>query len=417
MELERIISGIKAIPEGNLNTARRHWDTLAKPLGSLGVLEDDITRIAAMRGVDSATQTAPDGSELAALALDRRMLLVFCSDNGVVSQGVSQSDASVTTAVAAALGRGDSTVNYMARAARCEVRPIDIGMAEDTPTGVLNCKLQRGTADITQGPAMTRETCIRAIEAGARLAQEQARHAAETTYGTDVRHGAETRCGTDARLGAEIRCGIDTPHGTDTRYDAGIRQDTDIGQGTDILLLGEMGIGNTTTSAAVASALLGRSPEELAGRGAGLSLHGLERKIHVIETAIRVNGPDPSDPIDILSKVGGLDLAALCGACLGAASCHLPVLLDGVITNAAALCAVRLCPAVRDVLIASHVSQEPAARLLLEALGLEPLISAGLHLGEGSGAVLALPLLDQALAVYRSGHTFDALGIEAYTKL
>lgn len=363
MELEQLIAGITPIPEENLNMARQHWDTLAKPLGSLGVLEEDITRIAALKGMDLPVRTESAAPLFSAPALHHRTLLVFCSDNGVVNQGVSQSDASVTTAVASALGRGDSTVNYMAAAAGCTVLPIDVGMLEDTPVGVLERKRQRSTGDITGGPAMIREACVQAMETGARLAQEQAR------------------------------------------------------QGTDILLLGEMGIGNTTTSAAVASVLLGRHPDELAGRGAGLSSDGLQRKIHAIERAMQVNQPDPEDPIDVLTKVGGLDLAALCGACLGAAGCHMPVLLDGVITNAAALCAVRLCPAVRDVLIASHVSQEPAAGLLLAALELAPVISAGLHLGEGSGAVLALPLLDQALAVYCSGHTFDALGIEAYKAL
>lgn len=349
MELESIIADIAPISQERLNAARQHWNTLAKPLGSLGVLEEDISRIAALQGLTPA--------------LDQRSLLVFCADNGVVAQGVSQSDASVTTAVATALGQGSSTVNYMANTAHCQVLPIDIGMRDETPAGVKDCKILPGTADITHGPAMTREECLRAIEAGARLAEEQA------------------------------------------------------AQGTDILLLGEMGIGNTTTSAAVTSVLLGQDPAELAGRGAGLSEAGLQRKARAIEEAIRVNQPDPADPIDVLAKVGGLDLAALCGACLGAARVHLPVLLDGVITNAAALCAVRLCPAVRDVLIGSHVSQEPAARRLLEALELEPCITAGLHLGEGSGAVLALGLLDQALAVYTSGHTFDALGIEAYREL
>lgn len=348
MELEKIISGISGVPEKDRTAARKHWDTLAKPLGSLGVLENDITKIAALNG------TAPTG-------LSHRILLVFCSDNGVVEQGVSQSDASVTTAVAAALGRGDSTVNFMANAANCAVLPVDIGMLDATPPGVLQRKLQQGTGDITREPAMTREVCIRAMEIGAQLAEEQAE------------------------------------------------------KGADILLLGEMGIGNTTTSAAVTSVLLRRDPKEMTGRGAGLSKEGLQRKIRAIEQAIRVNQPNPEDPVDVLTKVGGLDLAALCGVCLGGAKCHVPVLLDGVITNAAALCAVRLCPDVKDVLIASHVSQEPAAGLLLEALGLESCISAGLHLGEGSGAVLALPLLDQALAVYNSGHTFDALGIEAYT--
>lgn len=377
MELERIIAGITAIPKDQLHIARQHWNTLAKPLGSLGVLEEDISRIAALQAIRMLTDSVncSTGHALSNIAehsedaeeqlsmprLDHRTLLVFCSDNGVVQQGVSQSDASVTTAVATALGRGDSTVNYMAQAAHCNVLPVDIGMQDKTPAGVLFCKVMAGTADITQGPAMTREACLRAILMGAQLVAEQ------------------------------------------------------VAQGADILLLGEMGIGNTTTATAVASVLLGHSAESLTGRGAGLSDDGLRRKVRAIDAAIHGNAPNPEDPVDVLAKVGGLDLAALCGACLGAARARVPVLLDGVITNAAALCAVRLCPAVRDVLIASHVSQEPAAERLLEALALEPCIAAGLHLGEGSGAVLALPLLDQALAVYRSGHTFDALGIEAYT--
>ena len=348
MELDEMLAGISKVPTQRLQAARQHWNTLAKPLGSLGVLEENISKIAALIGKQT-------------VSLERRTLLVLCSDNGVVAQGVSQSDATVTTAVAAALGRGDSTVNYMAKTANCTVLPVDIGMLEATPAGVLPRKLQPGTEDITVGPAMSRDVCLKAIETGIRLAEEQVQN------------------------------------------------------GTDILLLGEMGIGNTTTSAAVASVLLHRSPETLTGRGAGLSDEGLQRKIHAIEQAICANQPDPEDPIDVLSKVGGLDLAALCGVCLGGTKYHVPVLLDGVITNTAALCAVRICPAVQDALLDSHVSQEPAAKLLLEALNLRPCISAGLHLGEGSGAVLALPLLDQALAVYHSGHTFDALGIDAYT--
>lgn len=345
MELNEIIAGIPKIPAERYRAARQHWDTLAKPLGSLGVLEENVTKIAALSGKRQ---------------LSRRTLLVFCSDNGVVAQGVSQSDASVTTAVAAALGRGDSTVNFMAKTANCTVLPVDIGMLEPTPPGVQKEKRMPGTHDITLGPAMTRETCICAIETGFRLAEKQ------------------------------------------------------IKTGADILLLGEMGIGNTTTSAAVASILLHQSPEILTGRGAGLSNEGLQRKIRAIDRAIQKNQPNPEDPIDVLRKIGGLDLAALCGVCLCGAKNQVPVLLDGVITNTAALCAVRLCPAVQGALIASHVSREPAAKLLLDALELQPCISAGLHLGEGSGAVLALPLLDQALAVYNSGHTFDALGIDAY---
>ena len=349
MTLDSIIAGIRPGDHTARAAVLRRWDGLAKPLGSLGALEDDIVRIAALTGHEE-------------VSLDRRCLLVFCADNGVVSQGVSQSNHTVTTAVASALGRSDSTVNYMASAAGCSVLPVDVGMESETPPGVLSRKIRRGTADISKGPAMTRAECIQAILLGVEMAVRQAE------------------------------------------------------AGTDLLLLGEMGIGNTTTSAAVAGVLLDRLPGELAGRGAGLSDAGLERKLRSIEAAIHVNQPERSDPIDVLQKVGGLDLAALCGVCLGGAYCRVPVLLDGVITNVAALCAVRLCPDVKDALIASHVSAEPAAKLLLEELELAPVISAGLRLGEGSGAVLALPLLDQALAVYRSGHTFGALGIDAYTR-
>ena len=347
MELDRILFSIAHADERTYAAAREKWDALAKPLGSLGVLERDITRIAALK-LDTEFR------------LERRTLLVFCADNGVIARGVSQSGSGVTAAVAAALGRGNSTASYMAKKVRCGVRPVDVGMAEDTPEGVLDRKIRRGTADITKGAAMTREECVRAVLTGVELAKEEKE------------------------------------------------------AGTDILLLGEMGIGNTTTAAALTCAFLGAQPKEITGRGAGLSDGGLQKKIRAVEEALSVNRPDADDPADVLCKVGGLDLAALCGVCLGGALYRVPVLLDGVTTNAAALCAVRMCPGARDALIASHVSQEPAAALLLGALGLESAISAGLRLGEGTGALLALGMLDQALAVYQSGHTFDALGIEAY---
>lgn len=329
--------------------AGRRWDSLAKPLGSLGLLEDAIVQIAALTGS-------------ADVNLSRRTLLVFCADNGVVAQRVTQSDSSVTAAVARALAAGESTVCPMARVANCRVTPVDVGIL-DFPgaPGVLNRRVCNGTGDITQGPAMGREECIRAIEAGMGLVRAQ--------------------------------------------KEAGV----------SILAAGEMGIGNTTTSSAVASVLLGRSPVEMTGRGAGLSNAGLARKINAIERAISVNRPDPDDPVDVLSKVGGLDLAALCGVYLGGAKYRVPVLLDGFISTTAALCAVRLWPKCSDALIASHVSAEPAGALLLETLDKKPLITAQMRLGEGSGAVAALPLLDMALAVYSSGHTFGKMGMEPYT--
>ena len=331
--------------------AKACWDGLAKPLGSLGELETAICRIAALTGSVE-------------VSLDQRTLVVFCADNGVVAQGVSQSDAFVTEAVGRALGEDRSTVNHLASGLNCEVIPVDIGMlCESTPPGVLDRRVRVGTADLSIGPAMEREDCLRAIEAGFDLAEEAA------------------------------------------------------DQGADILLAGEMGIGNTTTSTAVLSVLLNRPPEALAGKGAGLSDTGLKRKTEVIRRGININRPDPEDPIDVLTKVGGLDLAALCGFYLGAAHRRRPVLLDGLITYASALCAVRLCPKTRDALLASHCSAEPASRVALDTLGLSPLISAGLRLGEGSGAVAALPLLDMALRVYRSGNRFASIGIEPYQPL
>jgi len=332
-----------------MEEARARWDSLAKPLGSLGLLEDAVVQIAALTGS-------------AEVDLSRRTLLVLCADNGVVAQGVTQSDSSVTAAVARALGAGESTVCFMAGTVRCQVVPVDMGML-DFPgaPGVLDRRVRNGTGDITQGPAMSREECVRAIEIGMELVREQKE------------------------------------------------------AGASILAAGEMGIGNTTTSSAAASVLLDRPAVEMVGRGAGLSDEGLSRKRAAVERAISVNRPDPADPVDVLSKVGGLDLAGLCGVYLGGAKYQVPVLLDGFISTVAALCAVRLWPKASDALIASHVSAEAAGGLVLEALGKKPLITAGMRLGEGSGAVAALPLLDMALAVYQSGHVFDKIGIEPYT--
>ena len=325
------------------------WDGLAKPLGSLGLLETTLAQIAAVTG-------SPD------ISLARRTLLVLCADNGVVAQGVTQTDSSVTGAVARALAAGESTVCHMARTARCQVIPVDMGILDFSPAaGVWDRRVRNGTDDITRGPAMTRAQCVRAVELGAHLVWE-------------------------------------------------CRQ-----AGASILATGEMGIGNTTTSSAVASVLLGVEAEAVTGRGAGLSDAGLTRKIAAIRQAVACSRPNPRDPVDVLHKVGGLDIAGLCGVFLGGALYRVPVLVDGFISGVAALCAVRLCPRAACAMLASHVSAEPAGRRVLDALGLRPLITAGMRLGEGRGAVAALPLLDMALAVYGSGQTFDHLGIAAYT--
>ena len=248
----------------------------------------------------------------------------------------------------------------MARTAHCDVLPVDMGMAGEPVPGVRNCRIAAGTMDFTAGPAMSRAEAVQAIGEGITLARELAE------------------------------------------------------DGYRLIATGEMGIGNTTTSSAVAAVLLGQPVELMTGRGAGLSDEGLARKVDAICRGILKNEPDPEDPLDVLSKLGGFDIAGLCGIFLGGALAGVPVLADGFISGVAALCAVRLCPAAAKAVFASHCSAEPAARMVLEALGKAPVITAGLHLGEGTGAVASIPLWDMALAVYGGCYSFAEGGIEPY---
>ena len=188
-------------------------------------------------------------------------------------------------------------------------------------------------------------------------------------------------------------------------------------QGYGLIATGEMGIGNTTTSSAVASVLLGAPVEEMTGRGAGLSSEGLRRKIDAIKTGIELHRPNPEDPVDVLAKVGGLDIAGMTGLFLGGALRHIPVLMDGFISCVAALIAVRLCPNADGYILASHLSKEPAARRLLDAMGKEAMIQAQMRMGEGTGAAAAFSLLDQAVTVYRTMSTFDDINLEQYEHL
>lgn len=347
-ELKTLLSGITPPDEAARAAAHAHWAGLAKPLGGLGALETLLEDAAALTGN-------------AALDVSRRAVLVLCSDNGVVAQGVSQTDQSVTRAVAENLAARRTSVCQMARTAHCDVVPVDMGMAGDPVPGVADCRIAAGTADFTQGPAMTRAQAVEAVGRGIRLVQEQK------------------------------------------------------AAGVQLLATGEMGIGNTTTSSAVAAVLLGQPVERMTGRGAGLSDEGLARKVDAICRGILRNEPDPTDPLDVLAKLGGFDLAGLCGVFLGGALEGVPVVMDGFISGVAALCAVRLCPAAAKAVFASHCSSEPAARLVLDALGKAPLLTAGLHLGEGTGAVASLPLWDMALAVYGHCYSFAEGGITPYT--
>ena len=346
--LKERLAAIRPASEQAREQARQHWAACAKPLGSLGLLEDALTGMAALTG-DARLQLTP------------RAVLVLCADNGVVAQGVSQSGSEVTGIVARMLAQGKSNVCRMAALADCRVLPVDMGIRDFAPfPGVIDRRIGNSTQDITEGPAMPREAACRAILAGVELVREQQ------------------------------------------------------AQGVRLLATGEMGIGNTTTAAAVACALLGRTPEELAGRGAGLSDEGLARKRRAIRAALEINRPDARDPVGVLAGVGGYDLAGLCGVFLGGALCRIPVLVDGAISAAAALCAVRLCPQAACAVFATHQSAEPAGGLMLRALQKRPFLQAEMRLGEGTGAVAAMPLLDMALAVY-NGSTFTDYGMEPYT--
>lgn len=294
--------------------------------------------------------------------IDRKALVIMCADNGVVEEGVTQCGQEVTATVAENFLDEKSCVAIMCRRAGTKICPVDIGMAVDTPR-VEKRKIAYGTKNMAKEPAMTREQAVAAIEVGIAKAEEL--HA----------------------------------------------------QGYEILATGEMGIGNTTTSSAMTAVYLGLDVETVTGRGAGLSSHGLQRKINAIKQAIAVNQPDPEDPLDVLAKVGGLDIAGMCGLFLGGAAQRMPVVMDGFISQVAALTAVRLVPECADYILASHVSEEPGANILLKALEKDAFLTCGMRLGEGSGAVALFPILDFASDIYHKMSTFVQADIVEYQPL
>lgn len=327
--------------------AQWRWDHVAKPLHSLGLLEDMIVKIAGIH-------------ETADVRIDRRCALVFCADHGVVAEGVSQSGSEVTALVAQSIVEGTANINLMAGSANADVYAVDMGMLKPV-LGTIDRRITAGTENMAVGLAMTREQAQRALQAGIDLVGEMKE------------------------------------------------------KGYQIILTGEMGIGNTTASTAMSCVLLGFTPEELTGRGAGLSDEGLMRKRNAIERALSVNRPDANDPVDVLAKVGGLEIAGMAGAFLGGVKHRVPVVIDGVISAVAALVAARICPEAKDFMLPSHMSREPAAIRIMDELELKPIIHADMALGEGTGAAALLPLLDMALRVYHGPHTFDDLGMDAYT--
>lgn len=361
--------------------AAARWASLAHPLGGLGLLEDDICDIAALTGD-------------ADISLHPAAALVFCSDNGVVEEGISQTDAGVTGVVAENIIHGRTSVCRMAVSAGIQVAAVDMGIKDFQPpsdvsasvNSLFSRRIGNGTANIRKGPAMSREQTAASVNAGIELAGLFSGNADEAAAGEKA--------------------------GSTGSWDI---LPTD-GSAYRLLAAGEMGIGNTTTAAAILSVLLDRTAQEVTGRGAGLSDQALKKKVQVVSDAVNLNQPDPSDPLDVLSKVGGFDIGGMCGLYIGGAIYKVPVLIDGIISSTAALLAYAFNKNSAKAMIASHVSSEPLAADILNRLGKKPLITAGMHLGEATGAVAAMPLLFMAEAVYKDSYTFSEGKIKSYEK-
>ena len=326
-----------------MTAARARQARLAKPPGSLGRLEELSVRLAGITGKVHNR-------------IEKKHLLVFAADNGVVEEGVSSAPQSVTLMQTVNLTRAKTGASTLCRHFGCGITVCDVGVnAHIREPRVLDRKIAFGTRNILHGPAMTREQCLLALQTGFELVLD-----------------------TDA----------------------------------DVIGIGEMGIGNTTTSSAVLSVLLDADVEAVTGRGGGITDRSFLKKKQVIRDAIAVNRPDKADVIDVLSKVGGFDIAAMCGAFLGCAHKRVPAVIDGFISAVAALCAYRLCPEAVGFFIPSHASYEIGYKLAMDAMGLQPILLLGMRLGEGSGCPLAFEILAAACAVINDMATFDQAGID-----
>ena len=353
-----------------MELAKKRWNSVAKPIGSLGILEEDIIKIAGIRG------------NAAGITLDRSALAVMCADHGVVEEGVSQTSKDVTRIVAENFTKGETSTSKMCRISGTDLYPVDMGM-DCEPTGqkepdmhrILDRKVARGSGNIARKPAMSRTQCLRALLSGMDLAFQ-------------------------------------------------LKE-----MGYELLAVGEMGIGNTTPAAAMSAVLTGLSPEQVTGRGAGLSDAGLEKKKRAVEMAVsRFYGKYPEyrngtkeqyesgelSAVTLLAELGGFDLTGMAGLFLGGAAIKLPVLMDGFLSTVSGLLAVLIKKETRDYIFASHISTEPAGAAVLQLLDLPAPLHMGMHLGEGSGAVAMIPLLRMGAKVYEEMSTFSDISVEQY---
>lgn len=346
------LDGIKInIPDKRYREeTKKEFDRIAKPLDGLGDFENVISRIGAIKKNRD-------------FSLDKKALIVMCSDNGIVEEKVTQSSFEVTMKVAKNILNKRSGVAVMAEKNKVDCFVIDVGInSDEKPSGLIDKKIRKGTRNFRVEPAMTEDEMFKAINTGIETVRELA------------------------------------------------------DKGYDIIALGEMGIGNTTTSSAVCASLLQKSAVNVTGRGAGLDDAGLGRKINLIDEAVKKYDLYDKDPLEVLRIAGGYDIASLMGACIGGAIYEIPVVLDGVITQAAGLLAKRVFRETGEYLFASHVGKEKSSELILKELGLKPVIDANMALGEGTGALMYLSLLDNALCVYKNAARFDELEMKDYER-
>ena len=344
--ISNTIESIKPLDKEAMAKARAKQDTLTKPPGSLGRLEELSIQLAGIQG-----KTMPQ--------IKHKAIIVMAGDHGVVAEKIGNWPQEVTAQMVRNFLRGGAGINVIARQVGVRVIVVDMGVATDLKPdpALLSKKISYGTQNMTLGPAMTAEQAVKAIEAGIELATDET------------------------------------------------------AKGIDIIGTGDMGIGNTTASSAICAVVTGKTVAEVTGRGTGLSDEQLAHKVAVIERALRVNHPDPAQPLDMLAKLGGFEIGGLVGVMLGAAAKRIPVVIDGFISGAAALIATALSPGLKDYLIAAHISAEPGHRILLEHLGLKPLLNLNMRLGEGPGAALGIFLAETATRILTEMATFAEAGV------
>ena len=350
-DLGRAIRGVGPLDQAAVERAKRRTEDLLMPYLARGRLHEISWQVAGIMG------RIPEG-------LPRKVVMVAAGDHGVASEGVSFFPQEVTRQMVSGFIRGFAAINVICRHVGARVVVVDFGVKGPTEPlwleasdSFYDMKVAPGTGNIATGPAMSREQASEAILRGMKVFEKE------------------------------------------------------VSRGLDVIATGDMGIANTTPSAALICALTGSAPEEIVGRGTGLDDEGLKRKVQVVRRALEVNRPDPGDPLDVLSKVGGFEIGGICGWILAGAKARVPVVIDGFISTAAALLAVAFEPQVRDYLFAGHLSAERGHRKALEHLGLEPLLELEMRLGEGTGAALALVIIEAAVKVLSQMATFSSAGV------